>query len=265
MTKIKIAFIDDATGESIAVTEMPTSDLPESFVVDTTLHIGNEEWSIVDAQPMTRDAYTKSKTLTLRLRRIELMALGDILYSLPSICDAIPCVEDQQLSGSEFALAEDDWRQFEFVSNELAPVVDEEIEKIRLIHENEAAEFGWQEIHVRANPELPLTCILTLADLADSLNAPCESVGVTFHGQRSQIANGYAFRTDDLTLYGVAPNGNVQTIALDQYADASPGAESINRLKTIAHDLRLDLVYWCRCVRVGPDDPFFVSLLADTN
>jgi hypothetical protein len=262
-SKVEVTFIDDATGESFGVTEMPPADLPESFELDTTLHLGNEDWSVVDAQPKTRAEYAKSKTLTLRLRRVEMMDPSKILYSLPSICDAIPSVNDHPLSGNEFVLAEDDWRQFELVSNDHARDVDEEIEKIRLIHENASAEVGWRKIHVRSKPDLPIVCTLGLADLADTLNVPDESVGVTYRGAQSQIADGYAFRTNDLTLYGVAPNGNVQTIAFDQYSDVSPTSDAICRLKSLAQNLDLDLVYWCRCARAGPDDPLFDSLLAN--
>lgn len=140
-SKVKVTFIDEATGGSFGVTEMLPTDLPESFEIDTTLHLGNEDWSVVGAQPKTRAEYEKSKSLVLRLRRIE-MDPSNIMFSLPSICDSIPGVTEHKLSGAEFILAEDDWRQFEFVSNDRAADVDDEIEKIRLIHEN-ASESGY--------------------------------------------------------------------------------------------------------------------------
>lgn len=262
-SKVKVTFIDEATGDSFGVTEMLPTDLPESFEIDTTLHLGNEDWSVVDAQPKTRAEYEKSKSLVLRLRRIEMMAPSNILFSLPSICNSIPGVAEHKLSGAEFILAEDDWRQFEFVSNDHAADVDDEIEKIRLIHENASADVGWREIHVRTKPELPIVCTLALADLASALNIAGDSVGVTYSGAQSQIAHGYAFRTNDLTVYGVVADGDVQTIAFEQYSDVSPTSDSIGRLKSLAQNLNLDLVYWCRCARVGPDDPLFESLLAN--
>lgn len=262
-SKVAVTFIDDATGNTLGVTEMPPADLPESFDLDTTLHLGDEDWSVVDAQPKTRSEYTKSKTLHLRLRRIEMMAPGDILYSLPSICNAIPGITDQPLSGNEFIVAEDDWRQFEFVSHDLAHDVDEEIEKIRLIHENAAAEVGWREIHVRSKPELPLTSEFGLADLVRALNVSANSLGVKYPSAHSPIADGFAFQVNGLTVYGVAPNDKVQCIAFDQYSETSPDDDSIARLESLAHELNLDLVYWCRCVRVSPDDSLFVALLTN--
>ena len=259
-SKVSVKFVDDASGEIFATTEIPPNDLPESFELDTTLHLSDADWTVVDAQPRTRAEYAKSKTLVLRIRRVELVDPSTILFSLPSICDVIPGVSDSALSGDEFVLAEDDWRQFEFVSNKLRSVVDNEIKQIRLIHENESAEVGWRKIHVRSNPEFPIACDLKLADLANTLNANKSPIGLSYRGAQSQIADGYVFHVDGITVYGVAPNGHVQTIAFDQYSDDSPGPNSIGRLKSIAQNLEFDLVYWCRCIRATPDDPVFETL-----
>ena len=260
-SKVKVTFIDDATGSPFAVSEMSPSDLPESFELDTTLHLGDEDWTVVDAQPRARTEYAKSKVLTLRLRRQEMVDPSTLLFSLPSICDGIPGINDHPNSGDEFVLAEDDWRQFELVSNDLSREVDHEIEQIRKIHENAAAEVGWREIHVRSKIEFPIACTLELADLANAFSS--EPVCVTYRGAASRIADGFAFRADGLTIYGVAPNGNVQAIAFDQYSDISPASQTIELARSLSQNLGLDLVYWCRCVRVSPDDPLFDKLLSE--
>jgi hypothetical protein len=263
-SKVKVIFIDDTTGERFSVAKLQPADLPESFELQTTLHLGDEDWSVVDALPKSRAEYSKSNVLTLRLRRIKRIDPGSILYSLPSICEAIPAVSDQPLSGAELVLAEDDWRQLELVSNRLAGEVDEEIANIRLIHENAAAEVGWYEMYVRTKPEPPLDCNVTLSDIACAVNASAQSNGVTYRGATSRIADGYSLTTEDgMTIYGVAPYGNVRVIAFDQYSKLSANAESIYRLKSLAHDLNLDLVYWCRCARAAPDDLLFGSLLSN--
>jgi hypothetical protein len=66
---ILVTFIDDATGAAVATTKMPPTDLPESFEIKTTLHLGEADWSVVHAEPRTRKEYTKSGSLTLRLRK----------------------------------------------------------------------------------------------------------------------------------------------------------------------------------------------------
>ena len=262
-SKVSVTFIDDANGEAFAATEMPPGDLPESFELDTTLHLAGEDWTVVDAQPSSRSEYARSKVLTLRLRRVEMVDPSTLLFSLPSICDSIPGINDRPISGDEFLLAEDDWRQVELVSKDFSRDVDDEIVHIRKIHENASAKVGWREIHVRSKIEFPIACSLGLADLANALTVSSAPTGLAYHGAASGIADGFSFRADGLTIYGVAPNGNVQTIAFDQYSDVSPASQSIELVKSLAQNLGLDLVYWCRCLRVSPYDPLFHKLLSE--
>lgn len=153
-----------------------------------------------------------------------------------------------------------------FVSHDLADTADAEIEQIRKIHETAFAEVGWREIHVRSRLESPVVGNLTLAELAALLKIPAESSGVTYHGVQFQISDGYSFKSDDgLTVYGVTPNGNVQVVGLPPFGDSRPTPESINQLKTLARELNLDLVNWCRCIRVGPDIPSSNRCLRMTN
>ena len=262
---VEVTLIDDVSGETMGVTQLSAEDLPESFDPNTTLHLGQEDWSVVDAKPTTRAQCAESGALVLRLRRIEKIDPGNVVYSLPSICDWIPPLSEEPLTGEEFLLADDDWRQFEFVSQELAEEVDEEIEKIRWIHENAAGQVGWRKIHLRKKPQPPLVREKALTDLATALRVATPS-GVTYRGAQARIVDGYSITSDGgFTVYGVAPEGNVQVMALGQYSKLSPDAESVARLKALAHDWSLDLVYWCRCARVGPGDPWFEALLLGEN
>src|SRR5438128_2305534 len=101
-SKIDVTLIDDASGKYIGVTKMLPEALPESFKLNTTLHLGDADWSVVRAQPETRAEFAKSKSLTIRLRKVEKIDPSKILYSLPSICDFIPGLSDRTLNGDEF-------------------------------------------------------------------------------------------------------------------------------------------------------------------
>jgi hypothetical protein len=98
--KIQVAFVDDATGETFAKTEMPPANLPESFEIATTLHLGDADWSVVHAQPKTRADYTKSKSLILRLRKIEKIPADAISYSQLDITERL--YDDQNLGKDEW-------------------------------------------------------------------------------------------------------------------------------------------------------------------
>ena len=263
---IEVTFIDDTTDESLGVTQIPANDLPDSFERDTIINLSGADWNVLNARPKTRAQYTKSKHLILWISRVDRVNPDDILYSLPSICAVVPEVNNRSLSGSELTIAEDDWRQFELVSHQLADKVDKEIAKIQLIHETAIAGGGWRSIHLRTKPAIPIVSNIALTHLANILKVSAKSTGITYHGSQSQIANGYSLQlNDDFSIYGVAPDAKVQVIAIGQDSNISANDKSIDRLQQLARELNLDLVHWCRCVRVNPDDPLFASLLADLD
>lgn len=263
--KVAVTLIDDATGTPFATTEMPPADLPESFEVETTLHLGEADWSVVHAQPATRPEYTKSGTLVLRLRRAEKVKLSDLLYSLASICDRLPSVGTAPLVGDECVLHEDDWRQFEFVSRRFAVEADAEIVAIRRIHEEERASVGWRKLHVRSHPDPAIAAPLTRGRLDHAFG------GLTFRGVRfrddgSPIVSGFSFRAaDGLECYGAEDKGQVTVLGIVQDVPAAAPVRSADALELIAREFDLDLVHWCRCVRVSPDIPLFRHMLLGTE
>jgi hypothetical protein len=98
--KVLVTLIDDATGATFATTEMPPADLPESFEIETTLHLGEADWSVVHAEPHTREECAKSGSLTLRLRKVEMIATDAISFSQVDITDRF---DDNR------RLGKDDW------------------------------------------------------------------------------------------------------------------------------------------------------------
>ncbi len=78
---VSVTFVVDATGQVIATSQMPPENLPDSFELDTTLHLGDENWSVVCATPVTKDEFVESGNLTLRLRKVELVDPSEISSS----------------------------------------------------------------------------------------------------------------------------------------------------------------------------------------
>jgi hypothetical protein len=144
------------------------------------------------------------------------------------------------------------------VSNQLADKVDKEINKIRWIHENATVGTGWKEMYIRKKPEIPIASNIALTYLASMLKVSTKSLGVTYDGSQSPINEGYSFRlNDDFSLYGIAPKGKVQVIAICQDSNVPPNQDSIDSLQQLARKFNFDLVHWCRCIRVNPEDPLF--------
>jgi hypothetical protein len=260
---IEVTFIDELTEESLGVTQIAANNLPDVFEKDTTINLSGVDWNVLNSRPKTRAQYTKSKQLILWIRRVDEADDSDMLYSLPSICKTVPDVNSRSLSGSELILAEDDWRQFELISHQLADKVDKEMAKIRWIHENATVGTGWKEMHIRKKPEIPIASNIALTYLASMLKVSTKSAGITYDGSQSPINEGYSFKlNDDFSVYGIAPKGKVQVIAIGQDANISPNQDSIDLLQQLARKFNLDLVHWCRCIRVNSEDPLFCSLLS---
>jgi hypothetical protein len=78
---IAVTLVDDSTGAAFASSEMPLDRLPDSFLIDTMLHLGDDNWSVVSAEPPTKPEFAKSRTVTLRLRKVVRLDPKDISYS----------------------------------------------------------------------------------------------------------------------------------------------------------------------------------------
>lgn len=257
--QIDVTFIDDMTGKPFGITKCTADALPMSFALDTTLHIESQDWSVINASPQTRAEYVESGQLTLRVRRIHYFNPAEILFSLPSLCDALAPLSSAALSGDELILHEDNWRQLEFVSNAFGHDIEEEIASIRRIHEENAAKVGWSNLHVRKKPVRPIVNGPTLSRLAPVIDV--HSVrGVSYNGASCAIEHGFSMsEKGGLTLYGTAPGARVAVLAVD--STTSDEIDTVQGLAAIAAEFDLCLVNWCRCVRALPDDPWFKALL----
>lgn len=265
--KIAVLFIDDQTGAAIAKTELAPADVPESFAVDTTLHLGDTDWSVVHAEPATREECVRSGSLTLRLHRIEKIDPATLLFSLPSICDRLAPTGSGALRGDELLLEEDDWRQLELVSRRFTPEADAEIQAIRTIHEQEWTGVAWRNLHVRTRPDPPIAAPLTRADLARFFGEAAFR-GVGYWGAGSPIESGFSFvASDGFQGYGVEEDGRVTVFGIVQRTPAPPPARSIDALVEMAREFDLLLADWCRCALLPPDRQLFRQILlgeADT-
>jgi hypothetical protein len=258
---IEVTFIDELSDRSLGVTQIAANNLPDVFEQNTTINLSGVDWNVLNSRPKTRAQYTKSKQLILWIRRVE--AASDMLYNLPSICKKFPEVTDRSLTGNELVLAEDDWRQFEFISNTFADKVDKNITQIQRIHDNAKDGMGWRELYLRSKPEIPIASNIALTYLASMLKISAKSAGITYDGSQSPIKDGYSLTlNDDFCVYGIVPKGKIQVIAIGQDCNIPPNADSIDLLQQLARKFNLDLVHWCRCLRVSPEDPLFCTLLA---
>ena len=98
--QVTMTLIDDATGAVFASSNMSPDDLPDSFDIETTLHLGGEDWSVIRAEPETKAEFTKSGKLTLRLRKVQMMAPEAISFSQLDITEYFD--DNESLSADEW-------------------------------------------------------------------------------------------------------------------------------------------------------------------
>ena len=88
---ITLELIDHATGEIFAQSEVPLESLPERFEgMETTLQVGGSDWQVVGSDPSTRAEMKKAGRVQLVLRKVVAVDPKSILFSLPTVVDALP-------------------------------------------------------------------------------------------------------------------------------------------------------------------------------
>jgi hypothetical protein len=139
---IHVQFVDEQTGKAFAETNAPLSSLPQSFEAATQIELRGQPWEVIKADPVIAEHFARSRNLTLILRQVKITSVKteDILYSLPTICDAIPPIAKgtSKLDRHVFEFHEDYWRQIELISIDQMANIQAELIDIRKIYEESA-------------------------------------------------------------------------------------------------------------------------------
>lgn len=240
---IKVTFINDATGDTIGISEMKQEQLPEAFEKPTTMQIANKEWQVIKANPIYARDFSTSKKLTLHLSNIEHINPQNMRFSIPTISNELPGIVDTALFHDfTLDLHEDDWRQIEFFPIQLLPVIQKEMAAVEavLFPEGEATTLlGYDTVHVRK---------IDRQDLSIDFNDFCELVKirqkgaltVTFAGNSGFVQDGFVLRSDNFTYYGTGKDGKINELCLQQFDQAD------DEFFSIATRYGLVLTIWCR-------------------
>ncbi|MBE1488446.1 hypothetical protein [Plantactinospora soyae] len=258
---VRVVFVDADTGAQIGRSELPVAQLPESFQAQTTLELAGSAWSVERAEPPTATEFGATGTLALTLRRIESVPPTDILYSLPTICAVLPSVADAPANAARVELHEDDWRQVELVSADLADVVQTELRAVRQSYEQHARRdddgrvYGFQGIHVRSQPIRPLSTSVSRRRLLAALPPSArDRGGIGFRDQRGIVPSSFVMSVGRVLLYGLTDGDAVAVLAL--HIEPGPASEPqpglVTGLEQAMRSANLVLVDWCRATMVRP-------------
>lgn len=258
--KVWVRFVDAATGEEFACTRMPATDLPETFELDTVMDLAGEQWHVMQAEPMRREEFARSKSLTLVMERVAAMDPGEILFTVPTIFEPLPRLSDEPVQASDLVIHEDAWRQLEFAASDERSTVDAELRAISRVHREHSASPGWREVHVRRGPTSPVGRCVRWADLVAFLGPELAGGGVAFEG--------HSVRVEGAVCVGLSHGAALYGVQEDDYASVLcvvPGCgvsvEVANTLRSLASKHDLDLVDWCSCICASADSDDFMKLL----
>lgn len=268
-TTVYTTFVNAADGLLICAAHMPPERLPDTFAVETTFHLVEQNWSVVSAVPPEKAEFVKTGKLTIKLSRLVMMPTQDINYTLPTISDDCGPVAGDMLPGPEvLSIHEDNWRQVEFVSRKFDMEIEAEIGDIRRVRAESGKEMdlgdgrksmGFTALHVRKRIPAPLEgCGLEQGDFEAVLPVRARFAGVGFLRTRGLVPRGFAWTTENgVPVWGMADEaGKAAIFCLEWW----PGEASLPGLATalaqFSAEQGLCVVNWCRVAVLRNESDF---------
>jgi hypothetical protein len=228
---------------------MKADQLPETFSVPTTMHIQDKDWNVEEAIPENSVDFIKSKSLILKMRKIDTINTKDVWFSLPTISNEFPqTVATAHQTEFDIHIHEDDYRQKEFLNVRALALIEEEFIGIKNIWENDSKKSEdytlFKNCHVRN--------VIGLPGLAIDFNEfkaliKCNSVGqVIINGEA--LANGFACKTGNTTYFGILDIDTVIELCVSQWNE-----NTIGEIKEINKVFNLLFVNWYHCDLIKND------------
>jgi hypothetical protein len=262
---VRVTLIDVATGEIFGRSDLPIDQLPASFEASTTLHLGDQDWHVEKAEPMTADEFGRTGELTLTLHKVTHIDPTKILFTVPTLENTI-LQPDAHVSASGHFIVEiheDDWRQIEFVSARFAPEIEAELADIATILREFSVDTGqflaFRQVHVRERIPLPLDSPLALDEVRTLLGATNLPLGVVSFQTMSGIVPGsFAFQVGDLIVYGAGEPHALSCLCIHQRVSALP-QPTVLGMQQLMSTNGLALVDWCHMTVLTPNDTASLS------
>lgn len=240
---IKVQFIDSSNGNIIGVSEMSPEQLPETFKIQTTIHLNDEEWSIEEAIPEHSREFIQSKNVMLKMRKLEKINPNDLWFTTPTISNEFPSTKTKT-KDSEFdvSIHDDYYRQKEFLTIDSLPQIEEEFKAIKEIwanHSKKSNEYTlFKNCHARKT--------IGLANLSVNFNRiqnllNSNSVGqVIINGEI--LSNGFGLKTENTTYFGTLNNEKVVELCVSQWNN-----KTTDEILKITKEFNLLFVDWINC------------------
>lgn len=237
--KIQVEFIDFRTGELIARSAMKQEQLPETFELHTTFTLADQEWTVMEANPLHAKEFTLTKSLKLKLQKVEKLDPKDILFTVPTISSEFPRLTDTpQFDTFQTTLYEDDWRQREFLNRSAFPLAEIEVEGIQYIWTNHNKKVGdnlnaFDSIHVRSTIGLP-NLNIDFIKLSEFLAT--DETGSAFIENQGFVENGFSLRTENTSYAGIVLDNVIKELCIVSFnKNTIKEIEAINHLFNVIY------------------------------
>ncbi len=260
---IHVTFVDGSTNQTIGHTDLAIDQLPANFEISTTLHIGDQDWHVDKAEPLHADEFGRTGALRLTLSKVSYINPKDILYTLPTIENAVPRPNSNLTTTDHHTIEvhEDDWRQIEFVSVHFILEIEAEAADIETIYREQSVNngqfLGFRRIHLRKRIPEPIHPPLSLKDIEMILGkAEASFEGVSFERMPGIVPDSFAFQVHGLILYGQHSADDAQIVRClcmrDPESAVEESAQSSIQQFMDAHNLCL--VDWSHMTVIRPGD-----------
>lgn len=155
---VRVEFVRAGEDSPWAASDVPLGQLPETFEPESVLTIGDQKYSVVDAQPPAKSEFARTGRLKLRLREIVNVPVNDLWFPVPTLSKFTPPARELVAASSLediLIVHGNDWQQMEFVSAAYLPAIQGELEQVRKAYETRRNGcFG--NLHVREAITAPL-------------------------------------------------------------------------------------------------------------
>jgi hypothetical protein len=240
---IRVQFIDANTQEKIGIADMKEEQLPLSFIKPTTMHLKNEEWQVVKAEPEDAFQFKETKQLTLWLSKFEHIDPNKIRFSIPTISNETPQLTTGNIASDfEITLHEDDWRQIELLPLTLLPTIQEEMSAVEAIlfpDDETETKNGFDKIHVRTK--------IGTSHLNISFDEFCNVINASQKGTvkiasvegTGYVQNGFAIKSANYIYYGTLKNDFIKEMCLQSFESMD------DEMSLVCSKYNLVMVVWC--------------------
>lgn len=260
---VQVEFIDSTTNSCLGIFEMGADLLPENFAQAGTFDLLNQKWKVVRADPPDKPGFLKTGMLQISLSKILASPTQGELFAHPTTSGEIGALEISNLPSAEtFAIHQNDWRQIEFIRGLDLPLIKEEFEDIRHIHEYEHASIGFTAMHTRKRIAQPLLGVsIRITDLRKALEPISEYAALSYIDVSGKVPLSFAWSLDrDFFIWGITDeSGSVTRLCLT----GNPGHKKMASLAAAFYEIasyyQLVFVDWCQVAAISKSPEAFMS------